>query len=160
MKRSLKIYSGLGSCIIILVAFSMLNNLAIGVFNTDMENNISTTSVGSFNATIEFTLYEGEGCGCDELQDILIFADGQDNDHDVGAYTDYRGYCSLELEIDSTYRISIDDEDYQSVLFDILIVDDQVFTFHLTKSEVSVPQDLIVSRTVVEGRQLYSKALN
>jgi len=136
----------------------MLTTIAIGM-NVSSENDFdnSKTNQIPFYATIEFTLYEGEGCSCDELQDILIFADGQDNDHDVGAYTDDRGYCYLELEIDSTYRISIQDENYQNVLFDVLIVDDQEFIFHLTKDEVSVPQEITVSNSIIKQPQLISK---
>lgn len=158
MKISRNIKRIIGSGILVITIISLLTSIAIGMLNRNTEKiDEYKANTSAFYAIVEFTLYEGEGCACDELQDILIFADGQDNDHDVGAYTNDRGYCYLELEIDSTYRISIQDENYQNVLFDILIVDDQEFTFHLTKNDGSVPKDLTVSRTIIEETELISK---
>lgn len=161
MKNAKKIKKVIGVTTIIFVAMILLTTITLGMYNKngDYLNN-NTISETQFFAIVEFTLYEGEGCGCDKLQDILIFADGLDTDHDVSGYTDDQGYCSLELEIDSTYRISIQNEDYQNVLFDFIVVDDQSFTFHLAKEEVSVIQDLIVSKTNIGGPELFSKEIN
>jgi hypothetical protein len=156
-KKYIRIVSG---CFAVFIVFLFLSTIAIGTYSKSINDSpISKLNSGDFYGKIEFWLYEGEGCACDELQDVYIFADGQDTDHDIGNYTNYRGYSSLELEIDSTYRISIQDDNYQNVLFDVLIVDDQVFTFHLTKEKVSDPEDLTISKSIVAEPQLFSKAM-
>lgn len=143
MKNSEKIGKLAASVVLIIIGILLFSTIALGMHNKNaylLDNSVSNKT--QFFAIIEFTLYEGEGCGCDHLQDILIFADGLDTDHDELAYTDDDGYCLMELEIDASYRISIQDEDYQNILFDFIVVDDQTFTFHLIKEEVSRSHEL------------------
>jgi len=90
-----------------------------------------------FIAIINFQLYEGEGCACHPVDGASISALGLDIDDNDSAITDEDGFCSLELEINYNYRVTIKVEGYQTVMFDFLVVGDQDFTFHLQEVEES-----------------------
>ena len=92
-----------------------------------------------FYANITFHVYEGEGCGCVPLRGIPLNATGRDTDHYTSGVTDDEGNCVLQLEFDKTYRVSIQEQDHESVLFDFLVIDDQAFSFHLKVIEESSP---------------------
>ena len=90
-----------------------------------------------FYAEISFYTYEGEGCGCQPIRNAPIFAQGLDTDHSASNTTDDDGLCVLELEYDATYRVTIEVDAFQMVLFDFVAIDDQTFTFHLQEEEES-----------------------
>ncbi|MDH7517053.1 MAG: hypothetical protein QHH19_01730 [Candidatus Thermoplasmatota archaeon] len=90
-----------------------------------------------FTAQISFTLYEGTGCGCSPIPDAQITAFGLDVDHNDSGITDDDGICILELEINGNYRVEIQAENYQIILFDFLVIDDQNFVFHMQEDEGS-----------------------
>ena len=91
-----------------------------------VENNPTT-----FYANITFHVYEGEGCGCVPLSGVPINASGRDTDHNASGVTDEDGQCILQLEFDKTYRVSVQEKDHESVLFDFVVIDDQSFAFHI-----------------------------
>jgi len=91
-----------------------------------------------FYAAITIYVYQGEGCGCVPLRDIFIIANGRDTDHSASNITDQNGMCVLLLEYDKTYRLRIEQEDYESVLFDFIVIDDQMFSFHVKELETSL----------------------
>ena len=97
-------------------------------------------------AQISIYLYEGIGCGCVPIRDATIDAVGIDVDHWVINTTNDDGLCVLELEYDANYQITIDVPDFNMVLFDIQIVDDQSLTFHLQEKE-----DVAVEQTTVKS---------
>ena len=84
-----------------------------------------------FFAEITFNLYEGTGCGCVPVRNASITAWGLDVDHNASGITDDDGKCILQLEINYNYRVTIEAEGFQTVMFDFLIIDDQTFVFHL-----------------------------
>lgn len=90
-----------------------------------------------FIAIINFQLYKGEGCACHPVNGASISALGLDIDDNDSAITDEDGFCSLELEINYNYRVTIEVEGYQTVMFDFHVVGDQDFTFHLQEVEES-----------------------
>jgi hypothetical protein len=97
---------------------------------------IMTTQI-DFYANITFTVYEGDGCGCVPLREAPINATGRDTDHSAFGVTDENGVCILPLEYDKTYRVSIQQPNHESVLFDFVVIDDQAFAFHMKEVEVS-----------------------
>lgn len=100
-------------------------------------NNIATHHT-LFNATIFFQLWVATGCGCDPVSDATIIALGLDiDDHDEGI-TDQYGQCSLQLEINYHYRITIQAEGYVQIMFDFLVIGEQEFEFHLQEEESSI----------------------
>jgi len=90
-----------------------------------------------FYANITVRVFEGEGCECVPLRGVFINATGRDTDHLTSGLTDDNGSCVLQLQFDKTYRMSIQNSDHESVLFDFLVLDDQPFTFNLKKVESS-----------------------
>lgn len=92
-----------------------------------------------FFAQISFLLSEGEGCGCTPMREVPILAEGLTTDHNASGLTDDDGILILELEYDQQYRIHIDYEGFQRVLFDFVVIDDQAFTFHLKQKNTPVP---------------------
>ncbi len=90
-----------------------------------------------FYANITFYVFEGEGCGCIPLRMVPLNATGRDTDHSTSGITDDNGKCILQLEYDKTYRVSIQQKDFESVLFDFVVIDDQVFSFHMKELEIS-----------------------
>jgi len=160
MKINRRIVRTTGSGILILLIVSLLTSMVVGTFN-ERRNQLNKSQADQtvFYAEIEFTLFEGEGCGCFPLADVLIFAAGQDTDHNDSGYTDEEGYVVLELEIDSTYRVMIMDDDYNDVLFDFLVVDDQFFIFHLEEAVVSISQELTIPINIVGEIEPYTRSL-
>lgn len=84
-----------------------------------------------FFAEITFNLYEGSGCGCTPVRNASITAWGLDVEHNASGITDDDGKCILQLEINYNYRVTIEAEGFQTVMFDFLVLDDQPFVFHL-----------------------------
>jgi len=81
-----------------------------------------------------FSVYLGTGCDCTPLAGAWINASGLDTDHSDSNVTDGQGHCTINVEYSKTYRINVETNDYESALFDVLIVDNQVFAFHLKES--------------------------
>ncbi len=88
---------------------------------------------------LSFTVYSGTSCDCTPIPGVPINASGLDTDHNDSNITDDRGYCTIQVEYSKTYRISIEENHFESVLFDVQIVDNQAFVFHLKqlKGDVS-----------------------
>lgn len=102
-----------------------------------------------FHAEISFYIYEGDGCACQPVRNAPIFAQGLDTDHNDSGFTDDDGLCILELEYDATYRVTIEIEAFQMVLFDFVVIDDQTFTFHMQEEDTSTP-NLSLLQTFVQ----------
>ncbi len=127
--------------LVILLAFSILT---IGIvseasFIKNDQNKESTHEEKSdniiqqqlFDADLTFYLWEGEGCGCDPIVNASIFAvGGEGND---SGFTDEDGKCVLTLFINSEYRVEIQAEKFHRILFDIEVIGDQTFNFHMKK---------------------------
>jgi hypothetical protein len=108
-----------------------LTILSIGVIananNINNKENIAQPSF--FDAEITFYIFTGEGCACTPIQGVSVSAyGGAGNESGV---TDIDGKCVLTLEINSEYDIYIQGEGLQEIYFEMNIIDDQTFTFHL-----------------------------
>ena len=111
-----------------------------------------------FNSTISFKLWVGTGCGCDQVSDLIITALGLDiDDYDEGI-TDENGQCSLQLEINYHYRITIQAEGYVQIMFDFLVIDDQTFEFHLQEEEESSVSGISLIQNLM-SRPIFSRLL-
>ena len=88
-----------------------------------------------FEAELTFFLYEGEGCACEPIVGATFSAIGGDG-NDSGV-TDEEGKCVLTLIINSEYRIYIEAEKFHRIIFDIEVLDDQTFKFHMENKDVS-----------------------
>jgi hypothetical protein len=97
-----------------------------------------------FFAEITFNLYEGTGCGCVPVRNASITAWGLDVDHNASGITDDDGKCILQLEINYNYRVTIEAEGLQTVMFDFLILDDQTFVFHLGEAGGSSLEEVLL----------------
>jgi len=90
-----------------------------------------------FFAEITFNLYEGTGCGCVPVRNASITAWGLDVDHNTSGFTDNDGKCILQMEINYNYRVTIEAEGFQTVMYDFLVIDNQPFVFHLGEKDGS-----------------------
>lgn len=88
-----------------------------------------------FFAEITFNLYEGTGCGCVPVRNASITAWGLDVDNNASGFTDDAGKCILQMEINYNYRVTIEAEGFNTVMFDFLVLDDQSFVFHLGEKD-------------------------
>ena len=93
-----------------------------------------------FDAEISYSIYEGYGCGCVPIADAKIFATGGEGNDT--AYTDSDGYAVLNLVIDGEYRVTIEAEGYQTIIYDFLVIDDQPFTFHVEEVDDDASQQV------------------
>ncbi|MBN1280586.1 MAG: hypothetical protein JXA00_02955 [Candidatus Thermoplasmatota archaeon] len=112
-----------------------------------------------FYANITVYLFEGEGCGCVPLRFIPINATGRDTDHSTSGVTDDDGKCVLQLEYDRTYRVRVQDPNYESLLFDFVVLDDQLFAFHLKQTEES-SQGVTLLQVLLQRLQLMKHFLS
>lgn len=130
--------------VVFVAVFSVIVAANAGyVSNIKNDSKINTpmqTSQTDFYANITFYVYDGVGCGCVPIRELLLNATGRDTDHSTSGVTDNNGKCVLQLQYDKTYRISIQKKDYESVLFDFGVIDDQVFSFHMKELETSSHQ--------------------
>jgi len=90
-----------------------------------------------FYAKISFSVFEGEGCACQPIPYTSVSAYGRDTDHFDTNITDSYGFCILELEYDATYRVTVEIEEFQKVIYDFKVLDDQPFSIHLQEAEES-----------------------
>ncbi|MFW9906341.1 MAG: carboxypeptidase-like regulatory domain-containing protein [Candidatus Thorarchaeota archaeon] len=139
MKR---IKSATVAFLIILATFSFI--VAANAINIGIQQEATVKSKEKDNgnqplffAEITFNIFEGTGCGCVPIPGASIAAYGLDTDHNNSCITDDDGVCILEFEYDRTYRVTIEAENFQMVLFDFLVIDDQVFSFHLQEKDDS-----------------------
>lgn len=139
MKR---IISTMVSFVLILAALSLI--VAANAINIENQQGITLQSEEKDNgnqllffAEITFNIFEGEGCACVPIPGAFIFAYGLDTDHNDSNITDDEGFCILELEYDHTFRVTIEAEGFQIVMFDFYVIDDQEFTFHMQEKEDS-----------------------
>jgi hypothetical protein len=125
--------------LVVLATFAFAITVDAVNMRTQQANQISGQKhvINSYNpqslffAEITFNLYEGTGCGCVPVRNASITAWGLDVDHNASGITDDNGKCILQLEINYNYRVTIEAEGFQTVMFDFLILDDQTFVFHL-----------------------------
>ena len=145
--------------IVFLVTFSIGINATSTVLNSQVKKiNENTSQQTLFNATISFQLWVGTGCGCDPVSDVIITALGLDiDDYDEGI-TDENGQCSLQLEINYHYRITIQAEGYVQIMFDFLVIDDQTFEFHLQEEEESSVSGISLIQNLM-SRSIFSRLL-
>ncbi|MEM0466963.1 MAG: hypothetical protein QXX20_05130 [Candidatus Thermoplasmatota archaeon] len=100
--------------------------------------------------TITFTIYEGGGCGCVPIYNATVSAIGRTTSHNTVGSTNDDGQCILALEYDETYRIHINADGFHTVLFDVNIVDDQMFSFHLEKTDDAISLRSILLQHLVQ----------
>ena len=157
-----KIKSTIMGIFIISATFSLI--VAANAGNTLPQQTISETkrydngNQPLFYAEISFYIYEGGGCGCVPIINVSIYAYGLDTDHNDSGFTDEYGLCILELEYDHTYRVLIEDEEFQNILFDFYVLDDQTFAFHL--DEDSPTQNFPVLYNLLQRIEMAIKLIN
>ena len=88
-----------------------------------------------FDAEITFYIWEGDGCGCEPIEGASFFAvGGEGND---SGFSDDDGKCVLTLVENSEYRVYIEAEKFQRIIFDIEVIGDQTFNFHMKEDKVN-----------------------
>jgi hypothetical protein len=137
-----KISSAMVKMAVVAVAvFSLIIAANAGYVSDSLTSQKATemmTTQTEFYANVTFNIYEGDGCGCVPLRGVPLNATGRDTDHFTSGVTDDDGKCVLQLEYDRTYRVSIQEADHESVLFDFVVIDDQMFSFHMKEVETSL----------------------
>jgi hypothetical protein len=126
--------------VVLLAVFSLIVAANAGYVSSNLKSQKTTQMMKSqtdFYANITFNVYEGEGCGCVPLRGVPLNATGRDTDHFTSGVTDDDGNCVLQLEYDKTYRVNIQAVDHESVLFDFIVLDNQVFSFHMKVIDTS-----------------------
>jgi hypothetical protein len=135
-----------GSLIAAAGTVSLQSSSAISITR---EENQSPNQLTSY-AEISCYLYEGDGCQCNPVRFVEIYTYGLDTDHNDTNITDEDGFCILRLEYDQTYRVIIEVEEFEQIIMDFLVIDDQTFVFHLQEKEDSSTQPFSVIRNVIE----------
>lgn len=74
---------------------------------------------------------------CPPAREVPLNATGRDTDHSTSHITDDEGKCVLQLQYDKTYQVCIQKNDYEPALFDFIVIDDQVFLFHVKELDIS-----------------------
>jgi len=144
MKRAKQLF-----IVLMLVSiFSFTVNISATIIKDKTQNNetsnvqvkLVSENTESFQSYAEITIfvYEGEGCACEPLFEVDIWAYGMDIGHNDTNLTDEEGMCILRLEYNFNYRVTFEKEGFQTVKFDFLVLDDQTFVFHLQEEE-SIP---------------------
>lgn len=136
-----KISSAIVKMVVVIIAvFSLIIAVNAGNvsdnLNPQKEIEIQNTQ-RDFYANITFNIYKGDGCGCIPLRGIHLNATGRDTDHSTSGLTNDDGRCVLQLEYYKTYRISIQETNLESVLFNFVVIDNQMFSFHIKEIETS-----------------------
>jgi hypothetical protein len=119
----------------------------------DKDGNKNPTPLTSY-AEISCYLYEGDGCQCTPVRFVEIYTYGLDTDHNDSNITDENGFCILRLEYDQTYRVTIEVEEFEKILMDFLVIDDQTFVFHLQEEDDSSSQPFSFVRNLVENLRI------
>jgi hypothetical protein len=128
--------------LLILASFLIATNSGFSAVQHSSFDAGNYTPQSTAYASISIYLYEGESCACKPVRNEYIFAEGITTDHYTSNYTDEDGLCVLEIEFDETYQIIIDIDPFQKIIFDVDIVDDQIFSFYLQPKEDSVYQQM------------------
>ena len=119
----------------IIISVLTLTTMGIVVNATNLNNKNEPYEQLLFDAEITFYILTGEGCGCTPIEGATVSAyGGFGND---SAATDQDGKCVLTLVINGEYEIFIEGEGFREVNFELNIIDDQTFTFHLFEKKVS-----------------------
>ena len=128
-----------------IVILMVLSTLTIGIAaeatfmkneQKDIKNDIAQPLL--FDVEITFTIQTGEGCGCDPIPGVSIHAFGGEGS--AQGITDEDGICILTLVIGGEYEVLIEPEDYQTVDFEFVVIDEQSFIFHMFEIEESSVQ--------------------
>jgi len=126
--------------VVLLAVFSLIVAANAGYVSSNLKSQKTTQMMNTqtdFYANITFNVYEGDGCGCVPIRGVPLNATGRDTEHSTSGVTDDNGTCILQLEYDKTYRVSIQAVGHESVLFDFVVLDNQVFSFHMKVIEES-----------------------
>ena len=138
--------------VIILMVFSTFTigitaeELFVDKASVKEENNNNAQSA-LFDAEITFTILTGEGCACDPIDGVTVIASGGEGT-DQGV-TDENGTCVLTLVILGEYEVFILKDGYLDINFEFNVVDDQWFTYHLLKKDVSSPQTMSLFQQII-----------
>ena len=126
----------------VLVIFLMvLATFAIGIVaeavivknqQKNIQNDIPQQSL--FDAEITFYILTGDGCGCNPIPGVSIYAGSEPGEY---GETDEDGMCVLTLEILGEYEVYIEAEKHLEIEFEFNVIDDQTFTFHMFKKDDS-----------------------
>jgi hypothetical protein len=125
--------------VVFVAVFSLIIAANAGFISKSQKTMQSMNAPVEFYANITFNVFEGDGCGCVPLRGVPLNATGRDTDHSASGISDENGTCILALEYDKTYRVSIQAADHESVLFDFVVIDDQMFSFHMKVIDSSIP---------------------
>ena len=98
----------------------------------NIQNNKQQQSL--FDAEITFYILTGDGCGCNPIPGVSIYAGSEPGEYGV---TDEDGMCVLTLEILGEYAVYIEAEKRLEIEFEFNVIDDQTFTFHMFKKDDS-----------------------
>jgi len=130
---------------IFIIVLMVLSLLTIGIaaeatFMKSKESNLTNdiAQPSLFDVDITFTIQTGEGCGCEPIPGVSIHAFGGEGS--VQGITDEDGICVLSLAVNGEYRVLIESEDYQTIDFEFVIIDEQSFLFHMYEKEESSVQ--------------------
>ena len=130
----------------LLVVFLMvLATTAVGIATEasfSKKNIENDTQSMLFDAEVTFYILTGEGCGCDPIPDVSIQAFGGEGS--VSGVTDEDGMCVLTLVILGEYEVLIEKDEYHIIDFEFNVLDDQTFTFHLEKKDISSENTLLI----------------
>lgn len=120
------------------------------LINSEQKNNTNPAIQNTnFDAEITFYIYEGEGCSCIPITGAYINATGSEGQ--VFNVTDDEGICVLNLVILSEYRVSIEAENFNTVMFNFDIVDDQTFKFHMGEANEVSSQNLLQVKQIIHA---------
>jgi hypothetical protein len=141
------------TALMLLTIFSLIivANASTNLFEYTRGKNINNGGNPiEFYAKISFTVFEGEGCACEPIPLTSISAYGRDTDHFDTNITDIYGFCVLELEYDATYRVTVEIEEFQKVIYDFKVLDDQPFSIHLQEIEESSNTNRFFTYNVIQ----------
>ncbi|MDH7507749.1 MAG: hypothetical protein QHH15_08215 [Candidatus Thermoplasmatota archaeon] len=94
----------------------------------------------NFEAKITIYVFNGVGCSCKPIVGAYVNATGSEGP--LFNITDEDGKCVLNLTIYSEYRITIEAENYHTVMFNFDVVYDQTFKFHMGEANEDSMQNL------------------
>ena len=130
---------------LLVVFFMVLATTAVGIATEasfSKKNIENDTQSMLFDAEVTFYILTGEGCGCDPIPDVSIQAFGGEGS--VSGVTDEDGMCVLTLVILGEYEVLIEKDEYHIIDFEFNVLDDQTFTFHLEKKDISSENTLLI----------------
>lgn len=139
---------------IFVVILMVLSTFTIGIAaeevfmeKTNVKENNNNAQPALFDAEITFIILTGEGCACDPIEGITVIASGGEGT-DQGV-TDENGTVVLTLVVLGEYEVFIIKEGYLDINFEFNVLDDQTFTFHLLKKDVSSPQTISIFQSII-----------